>query len=111
MLIGTPVSVAIRLYSLNARSRFESADVYSLMQRETQVLGADSTGVQEVLIHPGQTRKVTLMPKSGVQFIGVAVLFRDADRAQGRLVASISGSGTTRLALTVRGATAALISP
>src|SRR5262245_7296166 len=56
---GTPVSVAVRFYSLNARGRFESADVYSLMQREAQTLGTESVGSEEVVVRPGETRKVT----------------------------------------------------
>jgi len=82
---GTPVSVAVRFYSLNARGKFESADVYSLMQREAQTLGTESVGSEEVVVRPGETRKVTLMPKPGVRFVGIAVLFRDIDRAQWRM--------------------------
>jgi len=108
---GMPVSVAVRLYSLNARSRFESADVFSLMQREAQVLGTEGASAEEVLIRPGETRKVVLTPKPGVRFVGIAVMFRDIDRAQWRLVAPIAESGPTRLALVVRGLTAALVSP
>jgi len=107
---GTPVSVAVRLYSLNARGRFEAADVFSLMQREAQTLGTESTGFEEVVVRPGETRKVTLMPKPGVRFIGVAVLFRDIDRAQWRQVAAIAESGPTRLAISISGTRAALVS-
>jgi type VI secretion system protein VasD len=106
---GTPVSVAVRLYSLNARGRFESADVYSLMQREAQTLGTESAGVEEVVVRPGETRKVTLMPKPGVRFIGVAVLFRDIDRAQWRMVAPIADSGLSKLAVSISGTRAALV--
>ncbi len=108
---GTPVSVAVRLYSLNARSRFESAYVFSLMQREPQVLCSESTGVEEALVRPGETRKVTLAPKPGVRFVGIAVMFRDIDRAQWRLVAPIAESGPTKLALAISGTTATLVSP
>ena len=107
---GTPVSVAVRLYSLNARGKFESADVYSLMQREAQTLGAESAGFEEVVIRPGETRKVTVMPKPGVRFIGVAVLFRDIDRSQWRMVAPIAESGLSKFALSISGNRAALVS-
>lgn len=107
--MGTPVSVAVRLYSLNARGRFEAADVYSLMQREAQTLEAESAGVEEVVVRPGETRKVTLLPKPGVRFIGIAVLFRDIDRAQWRMVAPITESGLSRLAISVSGTRAALV--
>ena len=106
---GTPVSVAVRLYSLNARGRFESADVYSLMQREAQTLGTESMGFEEVVVRPGESRKVTLMPKPGVRFIGIAVLFRDIDRAQWRMVAPIAESGLSRFAISISGTRAALV--
>lgn len=109
--MGTPVSVAVRLYSLTARSRFEAADVFSLMQLEAQVLGPESMGVEEAVVRPGDTRKVILTPKPGVRFIGIAVMFRDIDRAQWRLVAPIAESGLTKLALSLRGITAALVAP
>src|ERR1700687_2287076 len=35
---GTPVSVAVRLYSLTARGRFMSADAYALMDRKKATL-------------------------------------------------------------------------
>jgi type VI secretion system protein VasD len=107
---GTPVSVAARLYSLNASGRFSSADVYSLMQREAQVLGTESAGSEEVVVRPGETRKITLMPKPGVRFVGVAVLFRDIDRSQWRALTSIAESGRTTLVLTISGNSAALAS-
>ena len=106
---GTPVSIAVRLYSLTARGRFDSIDVFTLMQREAQALGTESMGSEEVVVRPGETRRVTLNPKPGTRSVGVAVLFRDIDRAQWRLVAPISESGLTKLAISISGTTAALV--
>jgi type VI secretion system protein VasD len=89
---GTPLSVAVRLYSLNDRARFATADAYGLMSRENAV---------EIVVRPGETRKVTMAPKPGVRFLGVAVLFHDIDRAQWRAIAPIAASGTTRLVLAI----------
>ena len=50
-------------------------------------------GSEEVVVRPGETRKVTLTPKPGVRFLGIAVLFRDIDRAQWRAIAPIAASG------------------
>lgn len=107
---GTPVSVAVRLYSLTSRGRFSSADVYSLMQREAAVLGTESLGSEEVVVRPGETRKVNLSPKPGTRFLGVAVLFRAIDSAQWRAVAPIAESGLTKLQLTLSGTQATLVS-
>ena len=98
---GTPLSVAVRLYSLNDRSRFATADAYGLMSRENAVLGDERAGSEEIVVRPGETRNVTMAPKPGVRFLGVAVLFHDIDRAQWRAIAPIAASGTTRLVLAI----------
>ena len=36
---GTPLAVAVRVYSLMNRGRFMSADAYALMERESAALG------------------------------------------------------------------------
>lgn len=98
---GTPVSVAVRLYSLMGRGRFMSADSYALMDREKATLGDESAGSEEIVLRPGETRKMTLAPKPLVRYLGVAVLFREIDRAQWRAIAPVAASGLTRLALTI----------
>jgi type VI secretion system protein VasD len=98
---GTPVSVAVRLYSLMGRGRFMSADAYALMDREKATLGDESAGSEEVVVRPGENRNMTLAPKPGVRYLGVAVLFREIDRAQWRAIAPIATTGLTRLVLTI----------
>jgi type VI secretion system protein VasD len=71
-------------------------------------LGDESAGMEEALVRPGETRKLTLSPKMGVRYIGVAVLFREIDRAQWRAVASIAPAGLTRLTLNISGTRADL---
>ena len=107
---GTPVAVAARIYSLANRGRFTAADAYALMDREAATLGTESLGSEEVVVRPGETRKLTLSPKPGVQYIGVAVLFREIDRSQWRSVASIAPSGLTKLTLTIDGTSSSLVS-
>ena len=107
---GTPVAVAVRVYSLLNRGRFSSADAYALMQRESATLGDESAGSEEAVVRPGETRKLTLNPKMGVRYIGVAVLFREIDRSQWRAVASIAPVGLTRLTLNISGTRADLVS-
>jgi type VI secretion system protein VasD len=105
---GTPVSVAVRLYSLMGRGRFMSADAYALMDREKATLGDESAGSEEIVLRPGESRKMTLAPKPGVRYLGVAVLFREIDRAQWRAIAPIGAIGLTKLALTISHNRAAL---
>jgi type VI secretion system protein VasD len=98
---GTPRSVAVRVYGLTSRARFSTADAFALMDRDKQVLADEGSLAEEVVIKPGETRKLTLMPKPGVHYIGTVVLFQDIDRARWRAVAAIAPEGLTRLALVV----------
>lgn len=105
---GTPVAVAVRLYSLNARGKFSGADIFALTERERATLAEEGAGSEETVMRPGENRTITLSPKSGVRFLGVAVLFRDIDRAIWRAVAPVAASGLTKLTLTITGNTAKL---
>lgn len=100
---GKPVSVATRLYLLNAAGRFQAADVFALVERERATLGEDDAGMEEVVLRPGESREMKLHPKPGVRYLGAAVLFRDIDRARWRAVAPIAASGPTSLTLSISG--------
>jgi len=105
---GTPLSVAVRLYTLNSRARFATADAYALMDRESAVLGTEGTRAEEIVMRPGETRNITLTPKPDVRYLGVAVLFQDIDRARWRAVEAIAPSGVTKLMLVLGSNSAAL---
>ena len=105
---GRSAPVAVRLFQLNQPAKFERADVFALTEREQQTLGADDQGSEELVVRPGETQTVTRELKKGVQFVGVAVLFRDIDQAHWRAVAPVAASGPTRLILKVNGLSATL---
>jgi len=106
--VGHPTPVAIRLFYLTATAKFERADVFALTEREKATLGEDSAGSEEFVLAPGETRSLVRTPKPGVQFLGVAVLFRDIDRAAWRSVRPVAAHGPTRLALSIDGLKATL---
>ena len=105
---GRPAPVAVRLFELNGTAKFERADVFALTEREQQTLGAEAQGSEEFVLRPGETRAVTRELKKGVQFVGIAVLFRDIDRSHWRVIAPVGVSGPTKLTLRVNGLNATL---
>jgi type VI secretion system protein VasD len=105
---GRPAPVAVRLFQLAGTGRFESADVFALSEREAQTLGDQSLGSEQIFVSPGQTLSIRRELKPGVQFLGVAVLFRDIDRARWRAVAPVAPHGPTRLTLKISGVRATL---
>ena len=98
---GKPSPVAVRIYQLTATAKFERGDVFALTEHEQQTLGQDDVGSQEFVLSPGETQTKTFELKSGVQAVGVVVLYRDIDRAQWRAHAPVASSGPTKLALNV----------
>jgi type VI secretion system protein VasD len=107
-LSGRPAPVAVRLFELNGTAKFERADVFALTEHEAQTLGEEGQGSEEFVLRPGETRTITRELKKGVQFVGVAVLFRDIDRSRWRAIAQVGVSGPTRLTLRVNGLSATL---
>ena len=105
---GHPEPVAVRVYQLTGTGKFERADIFSLLDHQETALGPEMLGEEEVLISPGETRTLTREVKPGTQFVGVAVLFRDADHAKWRAVAPAAAHGTTALTVGTTGLVASL---
>jgi type VI secretion system protein VasD len=107
---GRPLPVAVRIYLLTAAGRFEGADVFALLEREQATLGAELIAREELTFPPGGSRQITREADSRTRFLGVAVLFRDIDRARWKAIAPVASTGTTRLRLSADGLEATLTS-
>ena len=103
-----PAPVAVRLFQLNDPAKLERSDVFALTEREQQTLGSESQGSEEFVLRPGETRMVTRELKKGVQFVGIAVLFRDIDQSHWRALSPVAASGPSKLTLKISGLTATL---
>ena len=98
---GRASPVAVRIYQLSGTAKFEQTDVFALKDREAPTLGAESQGSQEFLIAPGEKRTVTISLKPLVSSIGVAVMYRDIDRARWRTTQPANANGQTKISVTV----------
>jgi type VI secretion system protein VasD len=96
---GQPAPVSVHLYQLAATGAFEGAEVFALSEHEAATLGADLLQSEAFVFSPGETRTLKRNLKPGVQFLGVAVFFRDIDRAKWRVFAPVAASGPTALTL------------
>jgi type VI secretion system protein VasD len=98
---GHPSPVAVRLFELAGTAKFERADFFALTEREQQTLAAEGQGSEEFVLNPGESRTITRELKKGVQFIGIAVQFRDIDHAQWRAMSPVAASGPSQRALSI----------
>ncbi len=100
---GQAAPVSVHLYQLAATGSFEGAEVFALSEHEAATLGADLLQSEAFVFSPGETRVLKRTLKPGVQFLGVAVFFRDIDRAKWRVFAPVAASGPTALTLATAG--------
>ncbi len=94
---GRPSPLAVRVYQLRSPAGFEQADIFQLMERESEALGADLAGRNEVTVRPGASESLTLRPGPDVRYIGVLAMYRDVDRAIWRATAPVTPNQTTAL--------------
>jgi type VI secretion system VasD/TssJ family lipoprotein len=106
---GHGTTVAVQLYQLAATGKFQSTDVYSLIGKEAQVLGADEMGSSvQYLVAPGQTLHETVPLKPTVTAVGLAVLFREINQSTWKLVAPVAASGPSVVTLQINGLAATI---
>jgi type VI secretion system protein VasD len=100
---GQPTAVAIRVYQLASPDSFNRADVFALIDRQAETLGADGLGSDEFLLAPGERRQITRDLKPGTRAVGAIALFRQIDQAAWRVSAPAEANGPTRLVLSTAG--------
>jgi type VI secretion system protein VasD len=100
---GHPAPVAIRFYELAFPAAFDRADVFALIDRPAETLGADYVASDEVIVAPGEHRTITRALKPNTRFIGVIALFRAIDQASWRVDVPSASHGPTLLTLATQG--------
>lgn len=96
---GTPNSVVIRIYQLADRSRFDRADFLDLQDKDAQVLEGDLIQRTDQILHPGTRLDFRQEMKNGVQFVGIAAMFRDPSRGVWRDIIDLSKETSVRFLL------------
>jgi len=81
---GRESPVVLRVYQLKSAAAFGQVDFFDIYQRDTQKLAADMLGKDELLIQPGETRRITLSLKPDAQALGFLAVFRKLETARWR---------------------------
>lgn len=97
---GRASPVAVRFYALKAPGGFESADYFSLQDRDTETLGADMVLRKELVLSPGQQQDFQFELDADVSAMGFTGGYRDLNHARWRQVLPLSTGKP--LAATVR---------
>jgi type VI secretion system protein VasD len=98
---GQGAPVAVRVYQLAGKSGFEGAEFYPLYKGDAAALGTDLVKKDEVLLAPGVTKTLTLMPSDAVHAIGVFAAYQAFQSATWRADADVPPNKTTTVTATV----------
>lgn len=84
-----PSPVAVRVYELKSLAAFDSADFFSLYEKEQATLGGDLSSKEEMLLRPGESRTFEKTLQPGSRFIAVVAGFREVERSRWRASATV----------------------
>jgi type VI secretion system protein VasD len=74
---GTGAPVVIRIYQLVSGTSFKGATFFPLFEKDAATLKDDLVKREELLLAPGQTKTMTLLPEDRAHVIGVFAAYRD----------------------------------
>lgn len=103
--------VTVRIYELKTPAVFEHADFFSLWDRESETLGGDLLGRDEIQLMPGETRQLKQTLQADTRHIAVIAAFRDLERAQWRITAPIVPNRTQALAIRLEARSVSISAP
>jgi|APMI01.1.fsa_nt_gi type VI secretion system protein VasD len=92
---GRAMPIVLRYYVLQNTAAFDSADFFSLFERDEAVLGAAKLVREEITLRPGQTSTTVLRPQGEAKFIAVFGAYRDINKSGWRATAAIPQNKST----------------
>ena len=98
-LNGRPSPVVVRVYELKSLGAFNSADFFSLFERESETLGGDLVGREEYDLRPAETRPYRRQLQPDTKFIGVIAAFRDLENSRWRQAAPVPPKKAVTIAI------------
>jgi type VI secretion system protein VasD len=100
---GRPSPVIVRLYDLKNVAAFDSADFFSLWDRDQATLGQEMIARDEYPMAPNEQRKFEREPTdtAPLPYIGVVAAFRDIEHTRWRATFEVPRQKTTELLVTL----------
>lgn len=78
---GRPAPIQVRVFELKSRSVFEEADFFSLQGKPRQVLGGDLAESDDLVLRPGDAKRIQRRADPETVAIGVVAGYRDLGRS------------------------------
>lgn len=103
--IGAGAPVMLRIYQLRETSAFNSADFFSLFDKDQATLSAEMARKQELLIKPNDHLSLSLQLEPDIKTLGIFAAFRLLDNAQWRAMLPVTAHQTQTAEIKLQGNT------
>jgi type VI secretion system protein VasD len=98
---GRATPIVVRYYLLQSTASFDSADFFSLIERDEAVLGAAKIVREELAVQPGQTLTYELRPQGDARHLAIFAAYREVNRARWRASIPIPPNKTSAYAIQI----------
>jgi type VI secretion system protein VasD len=100
-----PSPVVVRIFDLKTSASFDAANFDGLFEHDREVLGAELVARDEVVLNPGEGRKIERKLGPDTKVLGVAAAFRELDRASWRTTVAVKPNVKNRINVSLDGVT------
>ena len=105
-----PSPVTVRIYGLKSRAIFDTADFFSLYEKDKETLGGDLVFKEEFQIMPGETKPLDKLVPPEAAHLAVFAAFRDLERAEWRRVVTVVPQKTSTLQVNLNRSSVTVVS-
>jgi type VI secretion system protein VasD len=98
---GRASPIIVRLLELKSLAAFDSADFFSLFEKDQATLGSELVAREEFQFQPKDTRKLQRTLQSDTRHVAVIAAFRDLERAKWRAAIAVPLHKTTPVVVRV----------
>jgi type VI secretion system protein VasD len=99
---GRASPIVVRVYELKSVAAFNTADFFSLFDKEQETLGGELVGREEFQLQPAETRQYRRQLQPDTKFFGVVAAFRDLEQSRWRQAVPVPAKGSATLTLGIQ---------
>jgi type VI secretion system protein VasD len=86
---GRASPIVVKLYEMKSLAAFNSADFFSLFNKDQETLGAELVAREDLQLRPAENRKIERQIQDETRYFGVVAAFRDLERARWRAAITV----------------------
>lgn len=87
---GRSSPIVMKLYEIKSLAAFNTADFFSIFDRDKETLGDELLAHEEFQLRPGEKRQFNRQLQLDTRYVGVIAAFRDLERSQWRAVLPVA---------------------